>query len=256
MQLNFSKYQGTGNDFVIIDNREEKLFLTTNQVALLCDRRFGIGADGLMLLEKHDGFDFKMVYYNSDGRESSMCGNGGRCLVKFAYDMGTRKEKYHFLAVDGPHEATLNGDEGVRLKMKDVSEIEQIGPNFVIDTGSPHFVLFAGEIERADIVTQAKAIRFNERFAEKGINVNFVEKRTDDIFVRTYERGVEAETLSCGTGVTASAIAAVTTDGRHHIKVSTPGGKLSVFFVRHAGKYDDIWLCGPAEKVFDGVIIL
>jgi diaminopimelate epimerase len=259
MIIQFCKYQGTGNDFIILDNRKnEYSWLTKKQVASLCDRRFGIGADGLMLLNEKAGYDFEMKYYNSDGRESSMCGNGGRCLVKFAFHKGIRRPLYRFLAADGEHEAEMDDTDGiVSLKMKDVVEIKDYRGDFILDTGSPHYVKMAENIDRADIFHRGRDIRNSPAFSEHGINVNFVERVDDDeIYVRTYERGVEDETLSCGTGVTASAIVNYHNEvGFNNVMVNTKGGRLTVEFDRvDDGVYKNIWLCGPAEKVFEGNI--
>jgi diaminopimelate epimerase len=257
-QMNFFKYQGTGNDFIILDNRNwSYIALTTERIRFLCDRRFGIGADGLMLLNPHSGYDFEMKYYNADGRESSMCGNGGRCLVKFAHDMGIVKDEYKFLAVDGPHLAEIDSDGIVSLKMKDVKEIEEYKGDSILDTGSPHYVTMVTDVMELDVYHKGMDIRYSSDFAKQGINVNFVEqKRPDEIIVRTYERGVEDETLSCGTGVTASALANYHNEsGHNYVKVTTKGGKLTVRFDRTAnGSFENVWLCGPAMKVFQGAI--
>ena len=260
MQIEFYKYQGTGNDFIILDNRKGKYdALTEEQVKSLCDRRFGIGADGLMLLNTNNGFDFEMKYYNSNGLEGSMCGNGGRCLVKFAWDMGNQKSKYTFKASDGIHEAELDFEGIVSLKMKDVKEVKNYHGDFVLDTGSPHYVKLVGDVESFDVFRKGQEIRQSNAFNREGINVNFVEQQSDDeIFVRTYERGVEDETLSCGTGVTASAIVCYHNEiGFNDVTVKTKGGKLSIQFDRlNDDTYTNIWLRGPAEKVFEGNIDL
>lgn len=257
-RLHFFKYQGTGNDFVILDNRNwSYTSLTTERVRLLCDRRFGIGADGLMLLNPHTGFDFEMKYYNADGGESTMCGNGGRCLVKFAYDQGIRKSEYSFIAVDGPHLARIDGQGIVSLKMKNVSGIREHHGDSILDTGSPHYIQMVSEVMDLDVFHKGMDIRYSSDFAKEGINVNFVEqKHSDSIVVRTYERGVEDETLSCGTGVTASALACYHNEtGHNQVEVMTRGGKLTVRFDRHNdGSFENIWLCGPAVKVFEGTI--
>lgn len=258
MLIHFSKYQGTGNDFVIIDNRDNTVQLTNEQVKFLCDRKFGIGADGLMLLETASGYDFKMVYYNADGNEGSMCGNGGRCLVQFAHDNGIVKSEYKFIAVDGEHEAEFGNNGWVELKMKDVDEvITRKHGDFVLNTGSPHYINPVEDIISTDVVKEGKAIRYNSEFSEKGINVNFVQQIDDDtIMVRTYERGVENETLSCGTGVTASAIVfAHNEKGFNRVDVKTLGGYLAVEFDKVSEQtFRDIWLCGPATFVFKGNI--
>ena len=258
MQLTFHKYQGTGNDFVILDNRDGKYNgLTNEQVRFLCSRRFGIGADGLMLLNNANGFDFEMKYYNADGRESSMCGNGGRCLVKFAWNIGIRKEKYHFIATDGPHEAEIDEDGTVALKMKDVTGIKDYHSDFILDTGSPHYIKMTADVWNYDVYKKGKEIRYSNTFAKEGINVNFVEqKNNDEIIVRTYERGVEDETLSCGTGVTASALVCYHNErGFNEVTVYTRGGKLTVEYDRtDDDTFNNIWLCGPAEKVYEGTV--
>jgi diaminopimelate epimerase len=257
-QMHFFKYQGTGNDFIILDNRNwSYTALATERIRHLCDRRLGIGADGLMLLNPHAGYDFEMKYYNSDGRESTMCGNGGRCMVKFAFDLGIRKSQYHFLAVDGPHLAEIATDGTVNLKMKDVGRIRDLNGDFILDTGSPHYVRMVADVMEFDVVQNGMDIRYGGDFAKEGINVNFVEqRRPDEIVVRTYERGVEDETLSCGTGVTAAALASFHNEvGHNYIKVFTKGGKLTVRFDRTADQhYENVWLCGPAVKVFEGHI--
>ena len=258
MQMKFYKYQGTANDFIILDNRDGAYSALSNErVKFLCDRRLGIGADGLMLLNNRAGYDFEMKYYNSDGRESSMCGNGGRCLVKFAYDQGMHKGSYRFMASDGPHEAEIEDNGIVNLKMKNVNEIREYDGDSILDTGSPHYVKFVGDVMDYDVVRKGMDIRYSAEFAKEGINVNFVEQKgPDKIVVRTYERGVEDETFSCGTGVTASALVCYHNEcGYNDVTVITRGGKLTVKFDRSTENfYENIWLCGPALRVFDGVI--
>jgi diaminopimelate epimerase len=258
MKILFHKYHGTGNDFIIIDNyHTEAIELTTAQIKKLCDRHFGIGADGLMFLNKINGFDFEMLYYNADGNQSSMCGNGGRCLVKFAYESGIHKSAYHFLATDGEHEAEIDTDGTVALKMKDVNKVEYHTNYAVLNTGSPHFVKFATNVEDIDVVESGSGIRYSQEFEKEGINVNFVETMDEDkIYVRTYERGVEDETLSCGTGVTAAALlSAHNENGFNTVDVKTPGGSLSVEFNKVDDEhFTDIWLCGPAVFVFKGEV--
>lgn len=255
MRLHFYKYQGTGNDFILLDNRKNEIQLTTEQVAHLCDRRFGIGADGLMLLELEPGADFKMVYFNSDGNQSSMCGNGGRCISAFAKKMGLINDRAKFIAIDGLHEAVIH--EGfVSLKMNDVKSIEKTEDFFFVNTGSPHYVKFVDDVNNYNVFEEGKKIRNNERFAAEGTNVNFIEKKEDAVFVRTYERGVENETLSCGTGVTASALVAAVSGaatGKNYCKISTLGGDLRVKFDKVLeSNFYNIWLEGPAEFVFEG----
>jgi diaminopimelate epimerase len=257
MRTTFYKYQGTGNDFIILDNREGTYSAISNErVKFLCDRRMGIGGDGLMMLNSRADYDFEMKYYNSDGKEGSMCGNGGRCLVRFAYDMGMHKSSYKFIASDGVHEAEIDDNGIINLKMKDVREVqEKYDGDMVLDTGSPHYVKFVTNVMQYDVVNRGKEIRNSSEFVKEGINVNFVEQKGPDrIIVRTYERGVEDETLSCGTGVTASALVCYHNDcGYNDVTVITRGGKLTVKFDRPAENvYENIWLCGPAVRVFEG----
>lgn len=258
MNIQFYKYQGTGNDFVILDNRDKKYeSLNTKQVAFLCNRRFGIGADGLMMLNTHPDYDFEMIYFNADGSESSMCGNGGRCLVKFAHDMGMVQTDYTFLAVDGVHEASINTDGTVALKMNDVNSVEQSKGDFILNTGSPHYIMLTNEVMQLDVFKKGRDIRYSNQFKEKGINVNFVEQteEPDKIIVRTYERGVEDETLSCGTGVTAAALVCHHNDnGFNRVEVQTKGGELSVEYDKIGESYKNVWLNGPATRVFEGTI--
>jgi diaminopimelate epimerase len=260
MNITFYKYHGTGNDFVIIDNRDNRYdSLTPKQVKFLCDRRFGIGADGLMLLKHRDGYDFEMIYFNADGNPSSMCGNGGRCLVKFANQVGIHKYTYKFLAIDGDHEAEIDNNNIIRLKMKDVDAVDEHSTYTVLNTGSPHYIKFMNDVDQADVVHDGRTIRNSSAFAAEGINVNFVESTgQDSIFVRTYERGVEDETMSCGTGVTAAALMSAHNDrGFNRVEVRTPGGHLSVEFNKIGEKeFKDIWLCGPATFVFKGELEL
>jgi diaminopimelate epimerase len=260
MKIEFSKFQGTGNDFIILDNRENKYDgLTTKQVHFLCSRRFGIGADGLMMLSNKTGFDFEMKYYNADGNTGSMCGNGGRCMLKFAAMIGIRKDKYHFSAADGVHDAEVDMNGDIRLKMKDVNGVVFSYTHYILDTGSPHYVKNVRDVIHVDVVSEGRAIRNSKEFAEEGINVNFVETVDDDtIYVRTYERGVEDETLSCGTGVTAAALISAHNDnGFNRVEVKTSGGKLSVEFEKVSEKeFRNIWLVGPAELVYEGNINL
>lgn len=258
MKIQFYKYQGTGNDFVILDNRENNYSnLSAKQIKHICDRRFGIGADGLMLLCKKEGYDFEMLYYNADGNESSMCGNGGRCLTKFASYHGIHKNIYNFLAIDGEHIAEIETNGKVKLKMKDVDSVEEHISYSVLNTGSPHYVKFVNDIHNIDVRTEGREIRYDKQFATEGINVNFVQTLDEDgIYVRTYERGVEDETLSCGTGVTAAALmSAHNQNGFNRVEVKTKGGYLSVEFKRLLNtRFENIWLCGPAELVYKGEI--
>ncbi len=258
MTMTFYKYQGTGNDFIIMDNRDGEIKLTDTQVNGLCDRRFGIGADGLMLLNTLPGYDFGMKYYNADGREGSMCGNGGRCLTRFAYDMGIHKDLYQFMAIDGEHKATTCENGWINLNIKDVSSVEDYHGDFLLDTGSPHYIKSTGDVMKLNIYEDGKAIRYSKDFAANGINVNFVENTDKGIIVRTYERGVEDETFSCGTGVTAAALVFAHNDnGFNRVEVQTKGGHLAVEFDKTGEEnFENIWLCGPAEFVFKGEVTL
>ncbi|WP_203256999.1 diaminopimelate epimerase [Hyunsoonleella ulvae] len=257
MQQKFYKYQGTGNDFVMIDNRQQTFDKNnTKLVADLCDRRFGIGADGLILLENHDTCDFKMVYYNSDGNESTMCGNGGRCLVAFAKHLGVISDSAVFEAIDGLHHATIK-DGIVRLQMQDVPSVQKKESYVFLDTGSPHHVQFEEAIDTFEIKAKGSEIRYGAPYFEEGSNVNFVKQMDDDTFrLRTYERGVEDETLSCGTGATATAIAMhyIGETEKNVISIHVEGGKLEVSFDVKEGKYTNVWLTGPAKFVFEGTI--
>ena len=259
MTYHFYKYQGTGNDFVLFDNRNNKISFTKEQVAFICHRRFGIGADGLMLLELQEGYDFKMVYYNSDGNESSMCGNGGRCITAFAKKLGLVKDKAKFIATDGEHHATINNDL-VRLKMNDVNAIEENPDFYFLNTGSPHYVKYVKDVQQFSVVEEGKKVRYNDRFKAEGTNVNFIENMADSLFVRTYERGVEDETYSCGTGVTAAALVAAISGkstGENTCDIQTLGGKLKINFQRVSPHhFTDIWLEGPANFVFEGDVTI
>jgi diaminopimelate epimerase len=257
MEYTFYKYQGAGNDFILIDNREKTF--PVNDIQLykqLCDRRFGIGADGLMLLENEPGYDFKMVYFNSDGRESSMCGNGGRCIVRFAEYLGIVKSECRFLAVDGQHYAKIS-DKTIELQMIDVSNWKLLNTDYEIYTGSPHYIKWVNELSKLDVFTEGRNIRYNNVYNADGINVNFIEETLNGINVRTYERGVEDETLSCGTGVTACAMAFAlkhNRTGEQSVDINTPGGKLKVQFNIDSNGFNHVFLIGPAERVFQGQI--
>jgi diaminopimelate epimerase len=260
MTIEFYKYQGTGNDFIVIDNRKTKLQLSYAHIKFMCNRHFGIGADGLMLLEDEISYNFKMVYYNSDGRQSSMCGNGGRCITAFAKHLGLITDKCRFLAIDGPHDTVLLPDNIVSLKMNDVKNIEVDGNSFYMNTGSPHYVVKTEKVSAINVVEEGRKIRNNDRFKEEGTNVNFIENLEDHIYVRTYERGVEDETLSCGTGVTAAALAAACmgiSTTKNSCIVATQGGTLNVKFDKVLeNTFYNIWLEGPAHMVFKGSIDL
>lgn len=260
MSILFHKYQGTGNDFIMIDHRNRNIIDQDNTklISFLCDRRFGIGADGLILLENSDKHDFRMVYFNADGRQSSMCGNGGRCLIKFAHHMGIFENHTTFEAFDGLHEGKINNDSTISLLMSDVDKIKNKDKNtYELSTGSPHYVTFCDAIPK-DIKTNGAKIRFSDEYALDGINVNFVQLNENSIYVATYERGVEDETYSCGTGVTAAALSYAVQyhlNGEHIIDVKTKGGPLSVSFIRNdESVFSNIWLTGPAISVFTGSI--
>jgi len=259
MRLHFYKYQGTGNDFIMIDNRNLSFQKTnTYLVNKLCDRRFGIGADGLILLEPSEKSDFKMVYFNADGNEGSMCGNGGRCIVAFAKQLDLIKNETTFDAVDGLHYATIENGI-VSLKMIDVKSIELSNTHSFLNTGSPHHINFSENIDTINVKELGSKIRYGARYFKEGTNVNFAEKTSDNSFkVRTYERGVEDETLACGTGVTAVAIAAHKSNltNNNSIKIKVLGGDLEVSFNKENDTYKNVFLKGPAQFVFEGNILI
>lgn len=260
MRIPFYKYEGAGNDFVMIDNRKVRINPGQKLVKHLCDRHFGIGADGMILLEKDDRTDFSMRYYNADGNEGTMCGNGGRCIALFARQLGLINEEAEFTAIDGLHFAKIlaTQDESsiIRLKMNDVENIIEKQGQWMIDTGSPHLLIPVENPEEVDVYMEGRKIRYSDLFAEEGINVNFVKITEGKVWMRTYERGVENETLACGTGAVAAAVAAYS--GHHGFNSPVPvearGGKLKVYLKAKAGKFTDVWLEGPARYVFNGVI--
>jgi len=259
MKLLFYKYQGAGNDFIMVDNRTAQINHHKPQlISKLCNRRFGIGGDGMMFLQNIKGYDFEMVYYNADGQPSSMCGNGGRCIVAFAKHLNIIKNETNFLAVDGPHYAKVSetGD-WVSLQMIDVDAVTRDEEAYVLNTGSPHYVQLTSDLEHKDVYTEGYAIRNNVTYLAKGINVNFVEPLDSGYFVRTYERGVEDETYACGTGVTAVALALAQANNQTG-NISTPvkvlGGNLNINFHYDGIKFTEIFLEGPAVKVFAGEI--
>jgi diaminopimelate epimerase len=262
LKLTFYKYQGAGNDFILVDNREGHFRAEAKAIARMCDRRFGAGADGLILLNAEAGYDFGMKYFNSDGKESTMCGNGGRCIVAFADFLSHAGQEYRFLAVDGEHTGRILGRDGnhykIILSMMDVPVCRKKDEDYILDTGSPHLVRFVGDVNDVDIVREGRTIRSMAEFQPGGINANFVHYDGARLVVRTYERGVEDETLSCGTGVTASALAyAVNMNtGQGIIPVDTKGGRLAVHFKKNNGGFTGIFLEGPAVQVFDGVMEL
>ncbi len=257
MALNFYKYQGTGNDFVMVDNRKLTFPADDEQlVNRLCDRRMGIGSDGLILLQDHPDYDFEMVYYNADGRIGSMCGNGARCAVRFARQLGLIEDVAHFLAADGEHQASVER-ELILLKMNDVPHVERIDADYYLNTGSPHYVRFVESAQELNVFEEGRAVRYSERFRAVGTNVNFSERLSEnEIYVRTYERGVEDETLSCGTGVTACALVAGLEGAESPVTVKTLGGELQVTFKHKADGFESIYLIGPAKLVYSGSVAL
>lgn len=257
MQIPFFKYEATGNDFVIIDNRKKEYSFSVDQIKKICDRKFGIGADGLMLIEPHPSMDFNLIYYNSDG-SSSLCGNGSRAAVAMATVLQIIKDKTQFNAYDGVHEASVQTDQTVRLKMNDVAGVKPMPSGTFINTGSPHFIQIVTDVEKFSVKEEGRKIRYSESFNPGGTNANFMELLPNNtIFVRTYERGVEDETLSCGTGVTAAALAASLHGYQSPVKIKTRGGNLSVEFTSNAnGSFSNVYLIGPARRVFEGVFDL
>jgi len=251
--IQFFKYQGTGNDFVMVDNRENVFAKgDLNLITKLCDRRFGIGADGVILIENAADADFEMVYYNPDGSQS-LCGNGSRCAVMFARQLGIIENDTQFLAIDGIHKAFIK-EERVHLLMHDVDKFEQIGDDFLIDTGSPHYIKYVTELDGKDMVAEGRAIRYSDRFAEVGVNVNLIEESANVLKIRTYERGVEGETYSCGTGCTAAALAFGLSHNTQNVKLKAVGGDLEVSFKKDGDHFKEIYLIGPAQLVFEGDI--
>lgn len=259
MEIHFYKYQGAGNDFIMVDNR--KLFFPKSNSSLihkLCDRRFGIGADGLILLESSEKNDFTMIYYNADGKEGSMCGNGGRCIVAFAKKLAIIGNETTFEATDGLHYAKIENDL-INLQMADIKNIEIHDNHIFLNTGSPHHVNFYDEVAPLNVAEMGAKIRYGAPYFEEGTNVNFVEQVSGNSFkVRTYERGVEDETLACGTGVTAVAIAANKTNrtAEEKIYIEVLGGNLEVSFKKDGNCYKNVFLKGPAQFVFEGNIIV
>lgn len=260
MDLHFSKYQGTGNDFIMIDNREDAFPKNdTALIARLCDRRFGIGADGLILLENDETSDFRMVYYNADGNQSTMCGNGGRSIVAFAKQLGLIEDETTFVAIDGPHHANIDPNGIVSLQMKDVDKVVDGDGYFFADTGSPHHIVMVDNVKTTDVRADGAGIRYGSLYGQAGSNVNFVEPKGQNVFaVRTYERGVEDETLSCGTGVTAVALAMHHSGktNKNSVDLQVEGGQLEVSFEPEGIGYKNVFLIGPAQLVFNGTITI
>lgn len=257
MILQFYKYHGAGNDFIIIDLYKQTIELSNDQVAFLCDRHFGIGADGFMLIKPHGEYDFEMVYYNSDGIPATMCGNGGRCISLFAFKMGYIQNETTFLASDGIHQAKIINEMLVKLKMQDVTQVQKLDDGIFMDTGSPHFVTYNYPLSNLNVNELGKKIRHEERFGMGGTNVNFCETISDyKLKIRTFERGVENETLACGTGSVASAIAYCLNkeDGTYQVELKALGGNLFVNLTKSGKTFTNIWLSGPATFVFEGTI--
>ena len=255
----FHKYQGTGNDFIMLDSYHSNIELSSSEIKKLCNRNFGIGADGLILIKRNPDFDFEMDYYNSDGSSATFCGNGARCIVAFAKMLHIIDEEACFIAKDGVHEAKINNDI-VKLQLKNVETHEQIGDDYNINTGTEHYVKFCEELDKYKIINEAQKIRYSKKFQPKGTNVNFAEFIDNKLNIRTYEKGVEDETLSCGTGVVASALCYAikkkASKTSHETNIKTKGGDLKVFFTYKNNVFTDIWLQGKASLVFAGEIYL
>ncbi|MBK7213645.1 MAG: diaminopimelate epimerase [Bacteroidales bacterium] len=256
MQIFFTKYEGCGNDFIIIDDRKHIFPEKKEFIVKISDRHFGIGADGVLLLRDHDTLDFEMVYYNSDGSEATFCGNGGRCIVSFAKSLGIIGTETRFLAADGIHSATVSEKNQhiceVKLEMSNPVIYSQDEHSCYLNTGTWHYVEFVKKIEDVNVREDGRILRYQERFSPHGSNINFVEFSNNSIKVRTYEKGVEDETLACGTGVTASAIAVSLINGHTQFEVRTEGGLLAVQFKRDNLSFTEVYLTGPATKVFEG----
>lgn len=260
MVLEFYKYQGTGNDFILLDNRSGKYDkISAKEISFLCDRHYGIGSDGFIFLQKKTGYDFEMRFYNPDGSAGMMCGNGGRCIAAFARDLKIIRNSCIFWAPDGEHQAKLSDNNQVKLSMKELAFGEKILNFYLFDTGAPHIIFFKDDIEDADFTEKAREVRYSPRFNNEGINVNRLQKKAEnEIKVRTYERGVEAETLSCGTGVTASALAYALENNipEGKIKVQAKGGNLTVYFRSENQRFKDVYLEAQAKFVFSGKVFL
>ena len=259
MELIFDKYHGLGNDFVIIDGRSLNFQqLNQNQIKKICNRNFGVGADGLILIKDHLKLDFEMIYYNSDGLLSSMCGNGARCSVAFAYEKNICSEKMVFMAYDGPHKGFILADSNIKLSFNDISNIKENEYGIYIDSGSPHLLIFDKNIEELNFKELGSSIRHSKKFLKEGVNVNFIEHINKNRFkLRTYERGVEDETLSCGSGAVAAAISAHykgLAKNYSEILIQTLGGALKVDFKCEKEKYFKTYLSGKTQKVFSGII--
>lgn len=256
MNITFFKYQGTGNDFIMVNAVDKGITLEPLQIQRLCNRKFGIGADGIILIKADVKTDFYVDYYNPDGSQS-FCGNGSRCAVAFAFAENVFEGKTcSFNAIDGTHTGEVLDIDNIEISMRDVEGVEEVDGDFVLDTGSPHFVRRCNALKELDIITEARKVRYNQRFSEQGINVNFISQNESEIHMRTYERGVEDETLSCGTGVTAVALSSVSEDGVYARKIITKGGDLMVNFKKSGDLFQTIRLQGAAKFVFSGLVNL
>ncbi len=257
MWIDFTKYHGAGNDFVIINKEHNPEFPDEDQelISQMCDRHFGIGADGLITIDKCQEADFRMIYYNADGQPGSLCGNGTRCAVHYAHSLKWFGVSGQVLAADGLHKAYYRDADFIEIQMNDPNILTFSQTEIVIDTGSPHYIEWVDRYNGLDLFSRGRTIRYSAPFKKAGINVNFVLDRGEDIEVRTYERGVEDMTLACGTGCTAAAIAwAIKNNmsGPVSLPVKVPGGQLQVRFNMISNKPVEIWLGGPAVKVFKG----
>ncbi|TSA31720.1 MAG: diaminopimelate epimerase [Porphyromonadaceae bacterium] len=268
--IHFQKWQGAGNDFIIIDNRDNQFVaLNPNLISRLCDRHFGIGADGVMLVGPSKDFDFEMIFYNSDGYPAEMCGNGGRCIAAMASQSGIFTKQTRFLTTDGPHEAEVTSEGWIRLRMTEINDIELVkikklepyamGNAAWLNTGVPHLVVFVSDLDAVNVEKAGRTYRNLDHFSPAGTNVNFVKVAGQALYVRTYERGVEGETLACGTGNVAAAIATewIFNSGYTEYDCVALGGRLKVSFKRQGkNKFTEVWLEGPAVKVYEGTIVL
>jgi diaminopimelate epimerase len=257
MKIIFNKYEGAGNDFIIVKNTPKIIDHSDGLlIRRLCDRHFGIGADGLIMTEECEGFDFRMYYFNADGSPGAMCGNGARCAAHFVMSGITGFRALKFMAGDGVHTATPTGLNSIEISITDVSGIRESPDGILVNTGVPHLVVFTDDNTQTDMVTFGRALRWSQAYAPEGVNVNLVSITGGKISVRTYERGVEDETLACGTGITASAIAAAYTGKivTGITQVMAKGGFLSVRYKLSGDGATDIFLAGPATPVFKGEI--
>ena len=257
--INFSKFHGAGNDFIMINAIKNEIVLSEELIFKMCDRRTGIGADGLIILMHSDNHDFRMRYYNCDGKESTFCGNGGRCIAAFAHQQGIIKNEATYEAVDGIHKAkvteTSSNEYLVELTMRDIMSYKLDDDSLLIDTGSPHYVKKVMNLDSMDVNAEGAKIRYDKNISSDGVNVDFLLNDNGNIRIRTYERGVENETLACGTGVTASAMAASLWYGGNDIDIYTQIAKLNVRFDKENNTFKNVVLTGPAAHVFDGMFI-